>query len=127
MANINTYALSQFKGILGITGSEDDSEYLRFIIQAVMDVDRDVGIGMTVTVSGSEYTLDPDPGETSSLWNVIAWRAVVLQRTKEYRDYLDQMEGLDTIRDQVASMSRGAVVKAKKDLLDDALLEYDAA
>ena len=126
MANLNDYALTQFKLILGDTGSSSDSTYLPYLQQAVYDVDARLQIGMSVAIDGTDYTLSPDPGdETATLWNVIARGGIWRYLAKLYRDYLDEMEGYSSVRDEVTSFSRNAIVNAKKQEVQDAKDAFD--
>lgn len=127
MANINDNGLPQMKRILGDTGSSNDSTYLLYLQQAVYDADARIQGDMSVSVSGSDYTLSPDPGDTSTLWNVLALRAVYLYHKKLYQDFLDEMEGLDTVRDDVTAFGRGRTMDQKRLSLERELAEYKQA
>ena len=126
MANLNDYALTQFKLILGDTGSSSDSTYLPYLQQAVYDVDARLQIGMSVAIDGTDYTLSPDPGdETATLWNVIARGGIWRYLAKLYRDYLDEMEGYSSVSDEVTKFARGPNIKAKEKAVENAKDAFD--
>jgi len=125
MANINDYALTQFKRILGDTGSTNDTTYLPYLQQAVYDVDAKLQLDMVVTVATGDYTVAPDPGITSPLWSIIARCGIWGYKAKLYSDYLDEMEGYSSVRDEVTSFSRNAIVKAKEQEVKDAKEAYE--
>ena len=126
--NLDTYALPQFKRQIGVTGSVDDATYLLFLQQGVYEADRTLGIGLSVSVDGSDYTVAPDPGDdTESLWNVISWAGVWLYRQKELTDALAAMGGISSVRDEVTSFNRGPVLALLEKMVDKAKSEYDGA
>lgn len=111
MGNINDYGLPQMKRILGDTGNVSDAIYLRYLQQAVYELDATLAGGMAVAVTGSSYVLAPAPAATATLWNVIANGAVLLYLTKNLRDFQADMEGLSMIRDEVLTMNRGTTMR----------------
>lgn len=119
MANLDQYGLGQMKGILGVVSSVDDGTYLGFLEQAVYDVDSSIGLGMTVTISGSDYTLAPAPTATSALWNVLAWRAVYLFNRYKLSVFHGSLDGASVLRDAVMSISRGQTMAEMRLLLKD--------
>ena len=112
MGNLNTYGLPQMKRIMGVTGNGSDATYLSFCQQAVYEADAKIVAGMSVAIEGSSYTLSPDPGSTSALWNVIARGAVLLYYENELHAFLKEMEGIASIRDEVTTMNRSATMRA---------------
>lgn len=114
MSNINTYALPQMKLILGDVSGVNDTVYLPFLQQAVYELNRTLNAGMSVTVSGSVYTLAPAPTATSVIWNVLANGGVLLYHKKLLRDYRDELQGLDSIRDDVTTFSRRTNLQEKR-------------
>ena len=44
---------------------------------------------------------------------------------KLYRDYLDEMEGYSSVRDEVTSFNRNAIVTAKRLEVEDAKAAFD--
>ncbi len=125
MGNVNDYGLPQMKRILLDTTNAKDSIYLPLLSQAAYDVDSKIGDGVAVVVTGSSYALTPAPGATSSLWNVYAYRAIYLLRQSVYREFLADMEGLASIRDEVTTMSRGETMRQLKADVAEAKSEYN--
>ena len=124
---MNDYCLVQMKLILGETGAALDTTLLPYLEQAVYDVDRKVGIGMTVTVAEGEYTLTPAPTATSSLWNVLAYRGTLLYLAKLLRDFRGELEGLSSISDEVTKMSRGVTMQEMRAEIEQLSKEYKVA
>ena len=127
MSNINTYALPQMRGILGTSGTNLDSAYLPFLRQAVYDADRVLKQGMAVTVTGSSYALTPAPTATSTFWNTLAWGGVWLLRRREYEDFLNQLQGMASVKDAISGFSRIETMRMKKQIVDEAKVEFDGS
>ncbi len=114
MGNINDYGLPQMKRILGDTSVVNDAIYLPFLQQAVYEVDSTLADGMVVAVTGSSYALAPAPSATSIMWNVLANGAVLLYHEKLLRDFRNELEGLDSVRDDVTTYSRRTTMREKR-------------
>jgi hypothetical protein len=103
--------MPQMKRILGDTSNTNDTTYLLFIQQAVYEVDATLNGGRSVTVTGSSFALTPAPTATSTLWNVLANNAVLLYHREQLRAFRSDMEGLDSIRDEVTTFRRGTTMR----------------
>lgn len=114
MGNLNDYGLPQMKRLLGDTSIVNDAIYLPFVHQAVYEVDSSLADSMVVTVTGSSYALTPAPVATSVIWNVLANGAVLLYLEDKLRDFQDELEGLDSVRDDVTTYSRRDNLKEKR-------------
>lgn len=111
-ANINDYALPQVRG-LGITATEtvgalvaDNATMLTYLEQSVYEVERRLNGGYTVTEDSGLYTLAPDPGEESDLWNVLAHCAIWILRKAQLQTSVLLMGGAGSISDEVTRVSR---------------------
>ncbi len=125
MANLDQYGLRQMKLIMHIVTSADDSTLLSFLEEAVYDVDAIVGLGMSVTISGSAYTLSPAPATTAALWNVLAWRGVFLFDRYKLGVFHGSLDGASVLRDAVMSISRGQTMTEMRFLLDRSEKSYN--
>lgn len=121
MANINDYALPQVRG-LGVPATEtvgalvaNDATMLLYLEQSVYEVERRLNGGYTVTENAGDYTLSPDPGATSDLWNVLAHSAVRILRDAQYQTELGLMGGASSLSDEVTRVSRVETLKGRKE------------
>ena len=120
-ANINDNALPQVRG-LGVTATEtvgtvvaDNATILGYLEQSVYEVERRLNGGYTVTEDSGLYTLAPDPGATSDLWNVLAHCAIKILRDAQYHEELGLMGGASAISDQVTRVSRIETIKSRRE------------
>ncbi len=130
MANINDYALPQVRG-LGVPATEtvgslvaNDATMLLYLEQGVYEVERRLNDGLTVTEASGDYTLAPDPGATSDLWNVLAHAAIKILREAQYQTELGLMGGASSISDEVTRVSRIQTLKGREALAKSAKDEY---
>lgn len=113
--NIDTYALPQMEIIIeGAKGGSNSATYLPYLEQAVYELNRSLDAGMTVTITGSDYVLAPAPTATSVIWNVLANGGVLLYHKKLLRDFRDELQGLDSVRDDVTTYSRRTNLREKR-------------
>lgn len=130
MANINDNALPQVRG-LGVPATEtvgslvaNDATMLLYLEQSVYEVERRLNGGYTVTEAGGDYTLAPDPGATSDLWNVLAHCAIWILRQAQRQTELGLMGGASAISDEVTRVSRVETLKGRRDAVREASAEY---
>jgi len=124
MGNINDYALPQIKRIFNDTGSSNDTVYLEFLRQSADEIDGDT---WSVAVDGSSYTLSPDPGVLSSFWNAMARCGVWMYRRDALNTFIDELEGMATLKDSVTAVSRATTMRVKLEMMRDARKDYLAA
>ncbi len=123
-ANINDYALPQVRG-LGITVAiADNATMLTYLEQSVYEVEKRLQEGFTVTEDSGLYTLAPDPGETSDLWNVLAHCAIWILRQAQLDTFIAGMGGAGIISDEVTRVSRVKPMEIMENRVNAAFAAY---
>lgn len=126
MGNLNDNALPQMEIIIeGASGGSNSATYLPYIEQAVYELNRTLDAGFTVTIVVASYELTPAPAATSPLWNVIANGAVLLYHQKLLRGFLDELQGLDSVRDDVTTYSRRTTMREKRADVEEQQKKYN--